>query len=144
MHTHVVDLEQPGHHTDDLRRASPSRIAKPVRPIESSWWVALPFIASFVVLALMLGIIYGKARINGTFSECSREYFKSIAMIWPKVLTSQRPTITKFEYDRTEYPRKLHSYRSRYVDRTYVDTHQPNALHASTSGGTTELQRQSS
>jgi hypothetical protein len=48
------------------RRDSPSSIAKPVRPTEFSLWVALPFVNVFVLLAVALGVIYGKAYANGT------------------------------------------------------------------------------
>jgi hypothetical protein len=47
------------------RRDSPTSIAKPVRPTEFSLWVAFPFVTLFVMLAIALGIIYAKARING-------------------------------------------------------------------------------
>lgn len=46
----------------------PDTIAKPVRPMEFSLWVAFPFINLFVVLAILLGIIFGKARANGQLS----------------------------------------------------------------------------
>ncbi|KAH5582283.1 hypothetical protein HBI24_115040 [Parastagonospora nodorum] len=47
------------------RRDSPSSIAKPVRPVEFSLWVAFPIINLFVALAILLGVLYGKAHANG-------------------------------------------------------------------------------
>ncbi|KAH7079533.1 hypothetical protein FB567DRAFT_124050 [Paraphoma chrysanthemicola] len=47
------------------RRDSPSSIAKPVRPSEFSLWWAIPFVNLFVILAVLLGIVFGKARANG-------------------------------------------------------------------------------
>jgi len=40
-------------------------IAKPVRPREFSLWVAGPFVNLFIILAIALGVIYSKARVNG-------------------------------------------------------------------------------
>lgn len=49
----------------DEHRDSPFSIAKPVRPKEFSLWAAFPFINSFVILAVLLGVIFGKAHANG-------------------------------------------------------------------------------
>jgi hypothetical protein len=51
------------------RRDSPTSIAKPVRPVELSFWVAVPFVNLFVALAIVLGILYGKAHANGTVTD---------------------------------------------------------------------------
>jgi hypothetical protein len=47
------------------RRDSPTSIAKPVRPIEFSLWIAFPLVSLFVALAVVLGIIFAKARAKG-------------------------------------------------------------------------------
>ncbi|KAF1847953.1 uncharacterized protein K460DRAFT_363968 [Cucurbitaria berberidis CBS 394.84] len=49
----------------ELRRKTPTAIAKPVRPVEFSLWVAFPLVNLFIVLAVALGVIYMKARVNG-------------------------------------------------------------------------------
>jgi hypothetical protein len=51
------------------RRDSPSSIAKPIRPVEFSLWVAFPFINLFILLAVVLGVVYGKAHTNGKFEN---------------------------------------------------------------------------
>jgi hypothetical protein len=51
------------------RRDSPTSIAKPVRPVELSFWVAVPFVNLFVALAIVLGVLYGKAHANGTVTN---------------------------------------------------------------------------
>jgi hypothetical protein len=51
------------------RRDSPTSIAKPVRPLELSLWVAVPFVNLFVALAIVLGVLYGKANANGTVTS---------------------------------------------------------------------------
>jgi hypothetical protein len=65
----IVTAESQVSGTLGTRRDSPTSIAKPVRPIELSFWVAVPFVNLFVVLAVVLGVIYGKAHINGTVSS---------------------------------------------------------------------------
>jgi hypothetical protein len=49
------------------RRDSPSSIAKPVRPLEFSLWLAIPVTGLFLILAILLGVVYEKARANGMF-----------------------------------------------------------------------------
>jgi hypothetical protein len=44
-----------------------TNIAKPVRPLEFSLWVAGPFINLFIILSIALGVIYAKANVNGNF-----------------------------------------------------------------------------
>jgi len=53
-------------HSLKEQRSIPSKIAKPVRPVEFSLWVAIPFVNLFVGLAVVLGILYGKAYTKGT------------------------------------------------------------------------------
>jgi hypothetical protein len=48
------------------RRDSPGSIAKPVRPIELTLWVAFPFVSLFIVLAILLGVLFAKAEFDGT------------------------------------------------------------------------------
>jgi hypothetical protein len=72
VHHHAVtDLGIQGLSLPAQPRDSPSSIAKPVRPIEFSFWVAVPFVNLFLVLAVVLGVIYGKAYANGTFASTS-------------------------------------------------------------------------
>ncbi|KAF2826872.1 hypothetical protein CC86DRAFT_445792 [Ophiobolus disseminans] len=59
--TTFVASEEPNQQALD----NPASIAKPVRPIEFSRWVALPFIALFIILAVLLGIIYSLAHLQG-------------------------------------------------------------------------------
>jgi hypothetical protein len=48
------------------RRKSPTSIAEPVRPMEFSLWMAFLFVALFVTLVVVLGVIFNKAHDNGT------------------------------------------------------------------------------
>lgn len=59
------------------RRDSPSSIAKPVRPVEFSLWVAFPFINLFVALAILLAVLYGKAHANGTSLSADSNWSQS-------------------------------------------------------------------
>ncbi|KAH7413801.1 hypothetical protein DE146DRAFT_7430 [Phaeosphaeria sp. MPI-PUGE-AT-0046c] len=61
----LVAVEAQGFSSTNQRRNSPSSIAKPVRPLEFSLWVAIPFINLFVVLIVVLAILYRKAYTNG-------------------------------------------------------------------------------
>ncbi|KAH8731942.1 hypothetical protein GQ44DRAFT_735638 [Phaeosphaeriaceae sp. PMI808] len=60
-----IDTEEPIVARVGRRRDSPSSVAKPVRPVEFSLWMAVPFVNLFLILAIALGIVYGKARVNG-------------------------------------------------------------------------------
>jgi hypothetical protein len=55
----------------DQRQTNPSSIAKPVRPVEFSLLVAIPFVNLFLLLAIMLGILYGKAYAQGKWKTSS-------------------------------------------------------------------------
>ncbi|EAT81729.2 hypothetical protein SNOG_11230 [Parastagonospora nodorum SN15] len=57
------------------RRDSPSSIAKPVRPVEFSLWVAFPIINLFVALAILLGVLYGKAHANVVLQALRAKHF---------------------------------------------------------------------
>jgi hypothetical protein len=48
------------------RHDTPTDIAKPVRPIEFSLWVAGPFITVLIALAISLAILFTKAHMHGT------------------------------------------------------------------------------
>jgi hypothetical protein len=58
-------------HGDDLinpagsRRDSPSSIAKPVRPVEFSLWMAFLLVSLFLTLVITLGIVFIKAQASG-------------------------------------------------------------------------------
>lgn len=49
----------------DQRREALSDIAKPVRPNEFSLHVAFPFVGLFIALAIVLAVIFAKARVQG-------------------------------------------------------------------------------
>ncbi|CAI9628309.1 unnamed protein product [Alternaria burnsii] len=51
--------------TQAQRRSTTRNIAKPVRPIEFSLWTSIPFIGLFIGLAIALGVIFGKAKLDG-------------------------------------------------------------------------------
>jgi hypothetical protein len=55
------------------RRDTPTDIAKPVRPIEFSLWVAGPFVSVLIALAIVLTVLFAKARIQGTMLRGSRK-----------------------------------------------------------------------
>jgi hypothetical protein len=69
----IIEIDQHGavNYTDNqpalLGVRQNTDIAKPVRPLEFSLWVAGPFVNLFVILAIALGVIYAKAHVNGTF-----------------------------------------------------------------------------
>jgi len=48
------------------RRDTPTDIAKPVRPVEFSLWVAGPFVSVLIALAIALGVLFAKAHVQGT------------------------------------------------------------------------------
>jgi hypothetical protein len=47
------------------RQDSPSSIAKPVRPVEFSLWMACLLVSLFLTLVVTLGIVFIKARTSG-------------------------------------------------------------------------------
>ncbi|KAF1918845.1 hypothetical protein BDU57DRAFT_511601 [Ampelomyces quisqualis] len=61
----VTDFENGPISSLQQRRDRPSNIVKPVRPLEFSLWLAIPVISLFSLLAIMLGVVYAKARANG-------------------------------------------------------------------------------
>lgn len=65
-HSDTVEDENAIHNTLGQRQNSPTSIAKPVRPIELSLWMAVPFVTLFLALAVALGVIFDKAYANGT------------------------------------------------------------------------------
>jgi hypothetical protein len=124
-HSDVTDAEAGFVSSLGRRRDSPSSIAKPVRPVEFSLWVAIPFINLFVLLAVMLGVVYGKARISGrSIHGCS--------VFCGDHLTCYRSTAAFQKLYRTEHSRELHSNSYRNADRTDVDTDQSTSLHVAT------------
>ena len=55
------------------RRDTPTDIAKPVRPIEFSLWVAGPFVSVLIALAIVLTVLFAKAHMQGTMLHGSRK-----------------------------------------------------------------------
>jgi hypothetical protein len=49
------------------RRDTPTDIAKPVRPIEFSLWVAGPFVSVLIALAIVLTVLFAKAHMQGIY-----------------------------------------------------------------------------
>lgn len=125
-HGDVTDSETGFVSSLGRRRDSPSSIAKPVRPVEFSLWVAIPFINLFVILAVLLGILYGKAHTSGTSVPTQPHRFHE------KHLMRNRPTTAFPEFHRAEYSGKLHSHSYRDTDRANVDTDQSTTMHATT------------
>lgn len=65
-YSEVVDFEDDIVDVVSPRRNSPTSIAKPVRPMEFSLWVASLFVSLFITLAVTLAIVFIKAHANGT------------------------------------------------------------------------------
>jgi hypothetical protein len=118
------------------RRDSPKSIAKPVRPFEFSLWMAFPFLNLFIVLAISLGVVFAKARINGRYlHQVVAEPFVVCGIL----LMRPRIAHTFLKYHCTKHPRKLHPDSHSYLDRAGMDSDQPSTLHVTASGGVTEL-----
>jgi hypothetical protein len=47
-------------------RNTPTSIAKPVRPLEFTLPIAVPFVSLFMALAIVLGVLFAKAHMSGT------------------------------------------------------------------------------
>lgn len=108
-----------------------SSIAKPARPKEFSLWMALSFVTSFIVLAILLAVVYIKARIFGMFCDGPVEahlYF----------LTHHRTAITEFKHTRAKYIGKLHTHCIGHVGRANVGPDQSVALLAATARAAAE------
>jgi hypothetical protein len=104
-HSDIHDSENDIIGVLEQRRDTPTSIAKPVRPIEFSLWMAFPLVALFTTLVVVLGIIFAKAHTNGMF--LARRSFK--CYLEKLTLTLYRTLTSLFKHHCAKYSRELHS-----------------------------------